>query len=62
MDYLSMVMMFQFNIQERLIYIHSKVENHVEICLMEDRLIETHFEDHHMNHALDFMDGWHMIQ
>ncbi len=62
MDYLSMVMMFYFNSQERLIYIHSRVENHMEICLMEDHLIETHLKDRHMTHVLDFTDGWHLIQ
>jgi hypothetical protein len=36
MDYLFMVMMFQFNSQEGIIYIHSQVENHLEIRLMED--------------------------
>jgi hypothetical protein len=54
MDYLSMVMMFQFNSQERLTYIHSRVENHMKICLIKDHLIETHLEDCHMTHALDF--------
>jgi len=57
MDYLSMVMMFQFNSQERLIYIHSWVDNRMEICLMEDHLIETHLDDSHMTHALDFTDS-----
>jgi hypothetical protein len=57
MDYLSMVMMFQFTSQERLIYIHSRVENWMEICLMEDHLIETHLEDCHTTNALDFTNG-----
>jgi hypothetical protein len=57
MDYLSMVMMFQFNSQERLIYIHSWVDNQKEICLMEDHLIETHLDDCHITHAYDFTDG-----
>jgi hypothetical protein len=56
-DYLSTVMMFQFTSQERLIYIHSRVENCMEIRLMEDHLIETRLEDCHMTHALDFIDG-----
>jgi len=57
MDYLSMVMMFQFTSQERLIYIHSRVENHMEIRLMEDHLIETHLEECHTTNALDFTNG-----
>ncbi len=62
MDYLFMVMMFQFNNQEGIIYIHSWVENHLKICLMEDHLIETHLEDHHLMHMFDFTDGLHLIQ
>jgi hypothetical protein len=66
MAYLSMVMMFQFNSQEGLIYIHNGVENCLEIRLMEDllekdHLAETHLEDCHMIHMLDFTNGWHLI-
>jgi hypothetical protein len=28
----------------------------------EDHLIETHLEDYHLIHLLDFMDGTHLIQ
>jgi hypothetical protein len=28
----------------------------------KDHLIETHLEDHHLIHMLDFMDGKHLIQ
>ncbi len=31
-----MVMMFQFNSQVRLIYIHGRVDNYMEIRLIED--------------------------
>jgi hypothetical protein len=67
MDYLFMVMMFQFNSEKGIIYIHRWVENHFEICLMEDHyeedhLIETHLEDHHLMHMFDFTDGLHLIQ
>jgi len=55
------------NNQERLTEIHSRVENCLEVHLMEDRQeedhpIETHLEDHHLIHMLDFMDGRHLIQ
>jgi hypothetical protein len=43
MDYMSMVMMFYFSNQERLIHIRSWVENCLEVCLMEDHKEE---EDH----------------
>jgi len=61
MDYLSMVIMFHSSSQERLIYIRSQVENHLEVCLMEDNqeedyLTKIHLEDCHMIHLLDFMD------
>ncbi len=67
LDYLSMVMVFLSNNPKRLIYIHNQVENRLEVCLMEDRqeedlLIETHLEDHHLIHMLDYMDGKHLIQ
>jgi len=38
-----MVMMFYFSNQEKLIHIHSQVENHLEVRLMEDHKEE---EDH----------------
>jgi hypothetical protein len=47
-----MVMMFYFSKQNGLIY--SWIENHLEIRLMEDHLIETHLEDHCLIHLLDF--------
>jgi hypothetical protein len=28
----------------------------------EEHMIETHLEDHHLIHMLDFMDGKHLIQ
>jgi hypothetical protein len=62
MNYLFVVMMLYFSNQEGLIDIHSRVENHLEIRLMEDDLIKTHLEDYCLIHTLDFMDGWHMIQ
>ncbi len=64
MDYMSMVMMFYFSSQERLIYIHIWVENHLKVHLMEDHqeeedhVTETHLEDYHL---LDFIDGWQLI-
>jgi hypothetical protein len=63
----SMVMVFHFNNQKGLIHIHSRVENCLKVCLMEvhqeeDHMIETHLEDHHLIHMLDFRDGWHLIQ
>jgi hypothetical protein len=36
LDYMSMVMVFQSNSLEGLIHIHSRMENHLEVCLMED--------------------------
>jgi hypothetical protein len=36
MGYISMVMMFLFNNQEGLFYIHNQVENHLKVSLMED--------------------------
>jgi hypothetical protein len=61
-----MVMVFQFSSLERLIHIRSLVENHLEVHIMEDlkeedHLIETHLEDRHQIHMLDFMDGKHLI-
>jgi len=50
----SMVMMFYFCSQERLIHIHSQVENHLE---EDDHLTETHLKDYRLIHLLDFMDG-----
>jgi hypothetical protein len=47
---------------EGLIHIHNWVENHLKVRLMEDHLIETHLEDRHLIHMLDFMDGKHVIQ
>jgi len=43
------------------------VENHLEVHIMEDlqeedHLIETHLEDRHQIHMLDFMDGKHLIK
>jgi hypothetical protein len=67
MDYLSMVMMFYFNIEERIIYIHNWMENFLEVHLMddyqeeEDHLINTHLKDHCLIHLFDFIDGWHPI-
>jgi hypothetical protein len=67
LDYLFMVMVFQFNNQKRLIHIHNQVENHLEVYLMEncqeeeDHFIETHLEDSHLIHLLDFTNGWHLI-
>jgi hypothetical protein len=63
MDYMSMVTMFYFSSQERLIHIHNQVENCLEVHLMEDHkeeedhLIETHLKDCCFIHLLDFMDG-----
>ncbi len=56
-------MVFHFNNQEGLIYIHNRVENHLEVCLMEDHqeeenhLIKTHLEDYHLIYLLDFTNG-----
>jgi hypothetical protein len=57
-----MVMMFYFNDQKGLTRIHNWVENRLEVCLMEDHLIETHVVDHCLIHMLDFMNGQHLIQ
>jgi predicted glycosyltransferase involved in capsule biosynthesis len=62
-----MVMVFLFSNLERSIHINSLVENHLEVCLIEnhqeeDHLIETHLEDYHQIHVLDFMDRKHLIQ
>ncbi len=43
------------------------MENHFEVCLMEDHqeedhLIETHLEDRRLIYLLDFMNGQHLIQ
>ncbi len=67
LDNLSMVMVFHFINLEGLIHIHNRVENHLEIHLMEDcqeedHLIETHLEDHDLIHLLDFTNGQHLIQ
>jgi hypothetical protein len=43
MDYMSMVMMFYFNSQKWLIHIHSRLENCLEVDLMEDHQVQ---EDH----------------
>ncbi len=56
-----MIIMFHFSNQERLIYIPSQVENHLEVSLMEDNqeedyLTKIHPEDCHIIHMLDFMD------
>jgi hypothetical protein len=66
-NYMSMVTVFQSNSQEGLIHIHSWVKNHLEVypmedCQGEDHLIETHMEDHHLIHMLDFTNGRHSIQ
>jgi hypothetical protein len=67
-DYMSMVMMFYFSSQERLVHIHNQVENHLEVRLMEDHkeeedhLAKTHLKDCRLIHLLDFMDGQHLIQ
>jgi hypothetical protein len=58
MNYMSMVMMFYFNNQEGLIYIHSRVENHLEVYLMEDH----QEEDCYLIHMFNFMDDQHLIQ
>jgi hypothetical protein len=61
-------MMFCFSNQEKLIHIHSRVENHLEVRLMEDHkeeedhLTETHLKNCRLIHMLDFMDGQHLIQ
>jgi len=57
-----MVMIFYFNNQKGLTHIHNWVENRLEVCLMEDHLIETHTVDHCLIHMLDFMNGQHLIQ
>ncbi len=44
MDYMSMVMIFYFSNQERLIHIRGRVENCLEVCLMEDHKEETPLE------------------
>jgi len=64
---MSMVMVFHFSNQKGLIYIDSQVENHLEVCLIEDcqeedHLIETHLEDRHLIYLLDFTNGRHLIQ
>jgi hypothetical protein len=52
MDYLSMVVLFYFNNQEKLIHIHNRMENCMEVCLMEnhqkeeDNLIKNFLENH----------------
>jgi hypothetical protein len=55
---MSMVMMFYFDNQEGLIYIHIRVENHLEVYLMEDH----QEEDCYLIHMFDFMDDQHLIQ
>jgi hypothetical protein len=57
-----MVMMFHFNSQEGLIYIHNRMENYLEVHLMGDHqevdhLTETQLEDRHLIHMLDFTNG-----
>ncbi len=66
-DYMSMVIMFHFSNQEGLIYIHNRMENRLEVCLMgdhqeEDHHIKTHLEDCYLIHLLDFTNGQHLIQ
>jgi len=34
----------------------------MEDCQEEDHMIETHLEDRHLIHLLDFMNGEHLIQ
>ncbi len=67
LGYQSMVMVFLFNNLEGLIHIHSLMKTCLELrpmedCQEEDHLIETHLEDHHRIHLLDFMYRKHLTQ
>jgi hypothetical protein len=62
LDYLSTVELCHLNCQKGLTHIHNQVEDRLEIhlvedCLEEDHPIETHLEDYHLIHLLDFMNG-----